>query len=76
MKNKTRQSTSETVKEVEIVKKITKMDSEQYVSVRIKSSDNSIADLLEKAISASNAAPIPASISIAEIGRETCALPI
>ncbi len=55
MKNKTRQSTSENVKEVEIVKKITKMDSEQYVSVRIKSSDNSIADLLEKAINASNA---------------------
>jgi len=41
------------VREVFIVKRSTKMDSDEYVSVQLKSSDDSIEQLLEKAKAAS-----------------------
>ena len=41
------------VREVFIVKRSTKMDSDEYVSVQLKSSDDSIEQLLEKAKNAS-----------------------
>ena len=47
-------STNESkVKEVFIVKRSTKMDSDEYVSVQLKSSDDSIEKLLKKAVLAS-----------------------
>ena len=48
------ESKGDNVKEVQIVKKITRMDSEQYISVHLNSSDNNIADLMQKAIDATN----------------------
>jgi len=42
------------IKEVFIVKKSTKMDSEEFVSIQLKSSEDSIEALLQKAISASD----------------------
>ena len=41
------------VREVFIVKRSTKIDSDEYVSVQLKSSDDSIEQLLEKAKNAS-----------------------
>jgi hypothetical protein len=41
------------VREVFIVKRSTKMDSDEYVSVQLKSSDDSIEKLLKKAVMAS-----------------------
>ena len=41
------------VKEVFIVKRSTKMDSDDYVSIQLKSSDDTIEDLLRKAMDAS-----------------------
>jgi hypothetical protein len=41
------------VREVFIVKRSTKMDSDEYVSVQLKSSDDSIEKLLKKALLAS-----------------------
>jgi len=41
------------VREVFIVKRSTRMDSDEYVSVQLKSSDDSIEQLLEKAKNAS-----------------------
>ena len=41
------------VREVFIVKRSTKMDSDEYVSVQLKSSDDSIEQLLKKAVMAS-----------------------
>ena len=41
------------VKEVFIVKRSTKMDSDDYVSVQLKSSDDTIEELLRKAMDAS-----------------------
>jgi len=41
------------VREVFIVKRSTKMDSDEYVSVQLKSSDDTIEDLLRKAMDAS-----------------------
>jgi hypothetical protein len=41
------------VREVFIVKRSTKIDSDEYVSVQLKSSDDSIEKLLKKAIQAS-----------------------
>ena len=41
------------IREVFIVKRSTKMDSDEYVSVQLKSSDDSIEQLLEKAKAAS-----------------------
>ena len=41
------------VREVFIVKRSTKMDSDEYVSVQLKSSDDSIEQLLKKAVLAS-----------------------
>ena len=47
-------STNESkVREVSIVKRSTKMDSDEYVSVQLKSSDDSIEKLLKKAVLAS-----------------------
>ena len=47
-------STNESkVSEVFIVKRSTKMDSDEYVSVQLKSSDDSIEKLLKKAVLAS-----------------------
>jgi len=55
--NKTQEvqpSTNESkVREVFIVKRSTKMDSDEYVSVQLKSSDDSIEKLLKKAVLAS-----------------------
>ena len=41
------------VREVFIVKRSTKMDSDEYVSVQLKSSEDSIEKLLKKAVMAS-----------------------
>ena len=41
------------VREVFIVKRSTKIDSDEYVSVQLKSSDDSIEKLLKKAVLAS-----------------------
>ena len=41
------------MREVFIVKRSTKMDSDEYVSVQLKSSDDSIEKLLKKAVLAS-----------------------
>ena len=41
------------VREVFIVKRSTKIDSDEYVSVQLKSSDDSIEQLLKKAVMAS-----------------------
>ena len=41
------------VREVFIVKRSTKMDSDEYVSVQLKSADDSIEKLLKKAVQAS-----------------------
>ena len=41
------------VREVFIVKRSTKMDSDEYVSVQLKSSEDSIEQLLKKAVDAS-----------------------
>jgi hypothetical protein len=41
------------VKEVFIVKRSTKMDSDDYVSIQLKSSDDTIEELLRKAMDAS-----------------------
>ena len=41
------------VREVFIVKRSTKMDSDEYLSVQLKSSDDSIEKLLKKAVLAS-----------------------
>ncbi len=41
------------VREVFIVKRSTKIDSDEYVSVQLKSSDDSIEKLLKKAVQAS-----------------------
>ena len=47
-------STNESkVREVFIVKRSTKMDSDEYISVQLKSSDDSIEKLLKKAVLAS-----------------------
>jgi len=47
-------STNESkVREVFIVKRSTKIDSDEYVSVQLKSSDDSIEKLLKKAVLAS-----------------------
>ena len=55
--NKTQEVQSSTneskVREVFIVKRSTKMDSDEYVSVQLKSSDDSIEKLLKKAVLAS-----------------------
>jgi len=51
---KKQKSKGDNIKEVQIVKKITMMDSEQYISVHLKSSDNTIEDLMKKAIDATN----------------------
>ena len=45
------QNTSET-REVSIVKRTTRVDSEDYVSIQVRSSDDSLEILLENAISA------------------------
>ena len=51
---KVHSSTDESkVREVFIVKRSTKMDSDEYVSVQLKSSDDSIEKLLKKAVLAS-----------------------
>jgi hypothetical protein len=51
---KVQSSTNESkVREVFIVKRSTKMDSDEYVSVQLKSSDDSIEKLLKKAVLAS-----------------------
>ena len=51
---KVQSSTNESkVREVFIVKRSTKMDSDEYVSVKLKSSDDSIEKLLKKAVLAS-----------------------
>ena len=51
---KVQSSTNESkVREVFIVKRSTKMDSDEYVSVQLKSSDDSIEKLLKKAVQAS-----------------------
>jgi hypothetical protein len=41
------------VREVFIVKRSTKIDSDEYVSIQLKSSDDSIEQLLKKAVKAS-----------------------
>ncbi len=41
-------------KEVAIVKRSTKMDSEEFVSISLKSSDDSIEELLQKAMNAAS----------------------
>ena len=46
-------ATDSQVREVFIVKRSTKMDSDEYVSVQLKSSDDSIEKLLKKAVLAS-----------------------
>ena len=51
------------VREVFIVKRSTKMDSDEYVSVQLKSSDDSIEQLLEKAKAASILDPPQKSIT-------------
>ena len=55
--NKTQEVQSSTheskVREVFIVKRSTKIDSDEYVSVQLKSSDDSIEKLLKKAVLAS-----------------------
>ena len=51
------------VREVFIVKRSTKMDSDEYVSVQLKSSDDSIEQLLEKAKAASILNPPHKSIT-------------
>ena len=51
------------VREVFIVKRSTKMDSDEYVSVQLKSSDDSIEQLLEKAKAASILNPPQKSIT-------------
>ena len=55
--NKTQEVQSSTneskVREVSIVKRSTKMYSDEYVSVQLKSSDDSIEKLLKKAVLAS-----------------------
>ena len=51
------------VREVYIVKRSTKMDSDEYVSVQLKSSDDSIEQLLEKAKAASILNPPQKSIT-------------
>ena len=54
MSEKTEDKESQsTVREVFIVKRSTKMDSDEYVSVQLKSSDDSIEQLLKKAVMAS-----------------------
>ena len=44
-----------TAKEVSIVKRSTTMDSDDYVSIQLKSSEDSIDELLQKAINAASA---------------------
>ena len=44
---------SSQVREVSIVKRSTKIDSDEYVSVQLKSADDSIEKLLKKAVQAS-----------------------
>ena len=44
---------SSQIREVFIVKRSTKMDSDEYVSVQLKSADDSIEKLLKKAVQAS-----------------------
>ena len=51
------------IREVFIVKRSTKMDSDEYVSVQLKSSDDSIEQLLEKAKAASILNPPQKSIT-------------
>mgnify|MGYP005997749727 CR=1 FL=1 len=51
------------VREVFIVKRSTKIDSDEYVSVQLKSSDDSIEQLLEKAKAASILNPPQKSIT-------------
>lgn len=46
--------TESSIKEVFIVKRSTKMDSEEFVSIQLKSSEDSIEALLKKAILASD----------------------
>ncbi len=46
--------TESSIKEVFIVKRSTKMDSEEFVSIQLKSSEDSIEALLQKAIFASD----------------------
>ena len=54
MKDDTSSTESDSkVREVFIVKRSTKIDSDEYVSVQLKSSDDSIEQLLQKAIQAS-----------------------
>ncbi len=48
------ETTESNIKEVFIVKRSTKIDSDDYVSVQLKSSDDTIEELLKKAINASN----------------------
>ncbi len=51
------------VREVFIVKRSTKIDSDEYVSVQLKSSDDSIEKLLKKAVLASVLNPPQKSIT-------------
>ena len=48
-----KQESCSQVREVFIVKRSTKMDSDEYVSVQLKSNDDSIEKLLKKAVQAS-----------------------
>ena len=43
-----------TTKEVSVVKRITKRDSEDFLSIQLKSSEDSIDELLQKAIDATS----------------------
>jgi len=43
-----------TAKEVSVVKRITKRDSEDFFSIQLKSSEDSIDELLQKAINATS----------------------
>ena len=51
------------VREVFIVKRSTKIDSDEYVSVQLKSSDDSIEKLLKKAVLASVLNPPQKSVT-------------
>ena len=41
-------------KEVHIVKEITRMDSKEYLSIKLRSPDESVDDLLKKALAAAS----------------------
>ena len=58
MNNKTTIPKTDRIKEIQITKKITKNDSEQYITVQIKYSNITVEEILQKAVAVAKPAQV------------------